>query len=64
MIQVDDIPPVPPIACPGQAKPFPANTGDPAVSDLGAPDERPPVGEELIFVSPPPVPFPRVFPGL
>ena len=64
MIQVDDMPPVPPIARPGQAKPLPANTGELAASELCAPDERPPAGEELIIVSPPPAPFPRVFPGL
>ena len=64
MIQVDDMPPVPPIARAEQARPFGANTADLAASDHGAPNERPPAGEELIFVSPPPAPFPRVLPGL
>lgn len=64
MIQVDDMPPVPPVARNGQAKPFPAKTGDLPASDLGAPDVRPLAGDEFIFVSPAAAPFPRVFPGL
>lgn len=64
MIQVDDVPPVPPVARNGQAKPFPAQTGDLPASDLGAADVRPLARDEFIFVSPAPAPFPRVFPGL
>ena len=62
MNQVDDVPPVPPVARNGQAKPLPAKTGDLPASDLGAPDVRPLAGDEFIFVSPAAAPFPEFSP--
>jgi hypothetical protein len=65
MIQVDDVRQGSSAARPNQARPLPESTGRIAAPALGAPDEGPPVGEEeMVFVSPPPAPFPRIFPGL
>jgi hypothetical protein len=64
MIQVDDRRQGPSAARSGQAGPLAESIGGRAAPALGAPDKDPPIAEEMVFVSPPPAPFPRIFPGL
>jgi hypothetical protein len=64
MIQVDKVRQSPSAARPSQAKPLAESMGRIAAPAPGGPDDGPPTGEEMVFVSPPPAPFPRIFPGL
>jgi hypothetical protein len=65
MIQVDDSE----VRSAPRTGEWPADVGPPnrprgETSPAGPPDAGPAIEDAIAFVSPPPAPFPRIFPGL